>query len=134
MPLLENSVTQWIDGLKAGDEAAAARLWGRYYQRLKALAGKRLGDFPRRAADEEDVALSAFQSFCRGAKGNRFPDLRDRDDLWRLVVCITERKAYKQLRHETCAKRGAGQVAGESALCTKTSGGHPRAGRPESME
>jgi hypothetical protein len=34
MPLSDNSVTQWIDALKAGDEAAASKLWRRYYQRL----------------------------------------------------------------------------------------------------
>ena len=35
-----------------------------------------------RLADEEDVALSAFDSFCRGAEQGRFPRLDDRDDLW----------------------------------------------------
>ena len=116
MPLPDNSVTQWIDALKAGDEAAAAKLWRRYYQRLKNLARKRLGTSPRRAADEEDVALSAFHSFCQGLQGERFPDLRDRDDLWRLVVCITERKVYCQIRDQGRRKRGSGLVAGESAL------------------
>jgi len=62
------------------------------------------------------VAVSAFQSFCRRARANHFPDLRDRDDLWHLVVCITERKAYHQLRDQTCSKRGSGLVAGESAF------------------
>jgi RNA polymerase sigma factor (sigma-70 family) len=116
MPDFDNSVSQWIDGLKAGDEAAAASLWRRYFRRLLGLARKKLGDTPRRAADEEDVALSAFQSLCHGARQDRFPDLRDRDDLWRLVVCITERKARTQLRDQARKKRGAGLVAGESAF------------------
>ena len=34
-------------------------------------------------ADEEDVALSAFDSLCRGAVEGRFPRLDDRNDLWR---------------------------------------------------
>jgi DNA-directed RNA polymerase specialized sigma24 family protein len=116
MPLADNSVTQWIDALKAGDEAAAAKLWRRYFQRLSNLARKRLGTTPRRAADEEDVALSAFRCFCQGLQEERFPDLRDRDDLWRLVVCITERKALCHMRDQRRRKRGAGLVAGESAL------------------
>ncbi len=112
----DNSVSQWIDGLKAGEEAAAAKLWQRYYLRLVGLARKKLGDSPRRVADEEDVVLNAFQSFCQRAQEDRFPDLRDRDDLWRLIVHITERKAYDQLKNQTRKKRGSGLVAGESAF------------------
>jgi RNA polymerase sigma factor (sigma-70 family) len=112
----DDSVSQWIDGLKAGDEAAAAQLWRRYYQRLMNVAHMKLGASPRRAADEEDVALSAFHSLCQRAKDDRFPDLRDRDDLWHLIVCITERKACTQLRDQSRKKRGSGWVAGESAF------------------
>lgn len=64
----DDSVSQWIDGLKAGEEAAAAKLWQRYYLRLVGLARKKLGDSPRRVADEEDVVLNAFQSFCQRRK------------------------------------------------------------------
>jgi hypothetical protein len=86
---VDESVSQWIDGLRAGDEAAAAKLWQRYYRRLVGLACKKLGTAPRRAADEEDVVLSAFQSFCQRARKNLFPDLHDRNDLWHLIVRIT---------------------------------------------
>ncbi len=113
---MEESVTQWIDGLRAGDEAAAAKLWQRYFRRLTGLACKKLGSTPRRVADEEDVVLSAFQSFCQRARKNLFPDLRDRNDLWHLIVRITERKACDQVRAQTRKKRGSGLVAGESAL------------------
>src|SRR5260370_2188908 len=87
------SVTEWIGQLKAGDQAAAERLWERYFRRLVGLAGKKLGGNRRRVADEEDVALSAFDSFCRGAGRGRFPLLSDRDDLWPLLLLITARKA-----------------------------------------
>jgi DNA-directed RNA polymerase specialized sigma24 family protein len=62
------SVTRWLQQLQAGDPAAVQRLWERYYPRLVGLARKKLRDAPRRLADEEDVALSAFHSFCRSAK------------------------------------------------------------------
>jgi DNA-directed RNA polymerase specialized sigma24 family protein len=104
------TVTQWLERLQAGDAAAAERLWERYFQRLVALARRKLADFPRRAADEEDVALSAFDSFCRGAAQGRFPRLDDRDNLWHLLVVITARKAQRLRRHETRQKRGGLQA------------------------
>ena len=112
----DDSVSQWIDGLKAGDEAAARQLWERYYGRLVGLAYKKLRAGHRRAADEEDIVLSAFHSFCQRARRNQFPDLRDRDDLWRLIVCITERKVCDQVRADRRQKRGGGDVAGESVF------------------
>jgi hypothetical protein len=68
-------VTYWIGQLKAGDERAAQKLWEEYFSRLVVLARGKLRGAQRRVADEEDVALSAFDSFCRGAEGNRFPRL-----------------------------------------------------------
>jgi DNA-directed RNA polymerase specialized sigma24 family protein len=110
------SVTAWIGRLKAGDPEAAQRLWERYFTRLVALARKKLRTARRRAADEEDAALSAFDSFCRGAAHGRFPQLRDRNNLWSLLVVITARKAGDLAQHERRQKRGGGAVRGESAL------------------
>jgi DNA-directed RNA polymerase specialized sigma24 family protein len=72
-------------------------------------------------ADEEDVALSAFDTFCRGAEQGRFPRLDDRNDLWRLLVVLTARKASHQVRDELRAKRGGGQVRGEADLAGDSS-------------
>jgi hypothetical protein len=88
----EHSVTHWIDQLKAGDQAAAQKLWEGYFHRLVRLARTKLQGAPKRAADEEDVALSAFDSFCQGVERGRFPQLADRDDLWRLLVTLTDGK------------------------------------------
>src|SRR5215471_7618917 len=89
----EGSITHWLDLLKAGDRAAARPLWQRYFRLLVARARAALGSAPRRAADEEDVALSAFHSFCRGAEHGRFPRLDHRDDLWHILLMLTARKA-----------------------------------------
>src|SRR5690349_5237792 len=111
MPMLADaSVTQWIDRLKAGDPDAAQKLWERYFRRLVGLARKKLRASPRRAADEEDVALSAFDSFCRGAGQDRFPRLHDRLDLWQLLVLLTARKAVDLAQHERRQKRGGGRI------------------------
>ena len=87
------SVTQWLDGIKAGEGADIQRLWDRYFQRLVRLAAAKLPGHCRRAFDEEDVAISAFQSFCDRAGQGQFPQLNGRDDLWRLLATLTVRKA-----------------------------------------
>jgi DNA-directed RNA polymerase specialized sigma24 family protein len=113
-----------LDGLKAGEDAAARSLWGRYCDRLVRLARRKLRDTPRRAADEEDVALSAFHGLCLGARGGRFPALADRDGLWGLLVFITAQKAADQIAHERRQKRGGGKVRGGSALAGGPGGSH----------
>jgi DNA-directed RNA polymerase specialized sigma24 family protein len=110
------SVTFWIDQLKAGDRAAAQPLWEGYFQQLVVRTRQKLAGMPRRAADEEDVALSAFASFCRAAAQGRFPKLHDRDDLWQLLIVITDRKAGRLARYERRQRRGGGQVLDEAAL------------------
>ena len=106
----EGSITRCIDMLKRGDRAAAQELWGRYFGRLVGLARAQLRSAPRRAADEEDVALGAFDSFYRAAERGRFPQLADRDDLWQLLFVITVRKAIDLVHHEGRAIRGGGRV------------------------
>jgi DNA-directed RNA polymerase specialized sigma24 family protein len=105
-----NSVTRWISALKQGDQSAAQGLWEAYFRRLVGLAYARLRDAPRRIADEEDVALSAFDSFCRGAQAGRFPRLDDRNDLWQILVLITVRKAIDLRNYEGRPSRGRGRV------------------------
>jgi DNA-directed RNA polymerase specialized sigma24 family protein len=120
----EGSISLWIPRLKDGDEAAVREIWRAYFKRLVALARAKLRGVPRRVADEEDAALNAFDSFCRGAEAGRFPQLNNRDDLWRLLVMITARKASDLAENETRLKRGGGQVRGDSAfLASESSGG-----------
>jgi len=106
------SVSHWIAALKGGDPTAAQPLWERYYRQLVALARKKLQSARRRAADEEDVVQNAFHSFFRAVARGCFPQLDDRDSLWRLLVTLTARKALRQLTHEQRQKRGGGTAAG----------------------
>jgi DNA-directed RNA polymerase specialized sigma24 family protein len=105
------SVTIWIDALRTGDQEAARELWRRYFKSLVRLARSRLRSTMSAMADEEDAALSAFDSFYTGMARGRFPDLADRDDLWRLLVTITARKALNQRRRESRQKRGGGHAS-----------------------
>ena len=119
MPDDVGSVTCWIGGLKTGDEAAAAgsgaaplRPDGGPVAREKLRAGRR-GDI---GSDEEDAALSAFDSFCAGAARGNFPALADRDDLWRLLTLITARKVFALARRGQRLKRGGGHVHNASEV------------------
>jgi DNA-directed RNA polymerase specialized sigma24 family protein len=114
----DQSVSLWLDGLRSGDETDIQRIWNRYFQRLVALARTRLPARTRREFDEEDVALSAFHSFCERAERGQFPQLADRDDLWRLLSTIIARKVIASARHRGRQKRGGNRVLGESAWDT----------------
>jgi DNA-directed RNA polymerase specialized sigma24 family protein len=97
-----------VRDIGSGDGAAATLLWERYFSLLVQVAKKRLARSGRTGADadEEDAALSAFMSFCTGAGAGRFPDLSDREELWRLLVAITSRKVGDQADRRRALKRG----------------------------
>lgn len=101
----DNSVTKWCQQLQAGDEDAAALLWQSFFNRLVDLASRRIQGTSKLIADEEDIALSAFKSFCLGARKGRFASLTDRDSLWRLLVVITARKAIDYANYNRRGKR-----------------------------
>jgi len=116
------SITFWIAAAKRGEDAAIEALWDRYFPELVRLARDKLRGLPSRMADEEDIALSAMDSFCRAAQHGRFPDVTDRQGLWRLLLQMTARKAVDLARHETRQVRGGGRVQYESAMAAGPSG------------
>lgn len=118
----DQSVSMWIRDLKQGDDEAAARIWNRYFDRLVRVAAHRLGNAPRRIADEEDVAVSVFNGLCQGAAAGRFEQLNSRDDLWSLLVAIAGKKAVDQIRRQTSQKRGGTDLRGESVFQGLASG------------
>lgn len=115
------SVSFWMLALKEGDELAAQKLWEVYWPRLIVLARKKLSGNRFRVFDEEDVVQSAMNSFFQRAEQGRFPDIRDRSELWSLLVTITARKAINRQRHALRAKRGAMLVKNEGSFeCSDT--------------
>jgi len=94
------SVTVYLGQLKEGDPAAVQRLWERYFRRLIQLAHGKLRTAPRLAGQDEDVALNALDSFFRAVERDRFPQLRNRNDLWQILVMLTLRKTYRLIRRE----------------------------------
>jgi DNA-directed RNA polymerase specialized sigma24 family protein len=112
----QDHITQWIDGLKAGDQESARKLWEGYFHKLVRLVERKLPAQARRTFDEEDVALSAFKSFCFGVAEERFPDLSDRGNLWAVLVVIATRKVQAYVSTQNRLKRGGGQVRGDSVF------------------
>lgn len=110
----DQSITFWIHRLKDGDAAAVRPLWDHFFQQLVGVARRRLGGTSRRMSDEEDVAVTAFNSLCIGVAEGRFERLDSRDDLWQVLVALASRKAIDQIRKQVSQKRGGGQVRGDS--------------------
>ncbi len=100
------NVSHWIDLVKAGDSTAANRIWQRYFDRLVRSVRGRLYGQNRAVSDEEDIVLSVFDSFYNAAENGRFPDLSDRDDLWRLLLRMAARKVVDKRRHDQRQRRG----------------------------
>ncbi|QDU89136.1 RNA polymerase sigma factor [Pirellulimonas nuda] len=100
------NVSHWIELVKGGDSAAADRIWHHYFERLVHAVRGRLRGVDRAVTDEEDVALSVFDSFYDAAENGRFPDLSDRDDLWRLLLRMAARKVVDKRRRDRRQRRG----------------------------
>ena len=103
----DHSISLWLSGLKRGEEEAARRVFERCFERLVQIAKSRLAGASRRVADEEDVALSVFHSLCRGAAAGRFERLRDRHELWQMLIAITQQKVVDLSSVTTFVKSAA---------------------------
>jgi RNA polymerase sigma factor (sigma-70 family) len=112
----QGSVTKMILDLRNGDpvvrNAAARLIWERYFRDLLKLARKNLDKRIRLRTDEEDVTQSMFKSFCLRQERGEF-DLTGRDELWRLLVTITIRKARNAAKAQRREKR---DIAREQTL------------------
>lgn len=106
----EQSVSVWIRLLRGGESAAVRPLWDRYFRPLVHYARRKAKGRPQLEDQAEDMALSAFHSFCNAAMNGRFPDLLDRNELWKLLAVITSRKVNRQARDQARLKRGGGRT------------------------
>ena len=110
------SITRLLRGLKEGRPDAVEAIWNRYFQRVLAVARRRLRGGPHPAIeDDEDVALSAFTGLAAGAVNGRFERLEDRSDLWQVLAAITVRKAINRRRWYRRWKRSGRPTSGDPA-------------------
>lgn len=112
---MSDEMTTYLQRLRQGrDDEAAAELWVEYFEKLLSVARRNLGSLPKRVADEEDVAVSAMNSFFVAAESGRFADLGNREELWKLLITIVIRKTNRFKERAVAQKRGSGTVRGES--------------------
>jgi RNA polymerase sigma-70 factor (ECF subfamily) len=90
--------------VREGSQDAAATLYGRYAQRLTALAKAKCGDDLAARVDAEDIVQSVFGSFFRGASQG-FYDVPSGDEIWGLLLVIALNKIRAKGVHHRAAKR-----------------------------
>lgn len=102
-------ISQWVAELKAGDEAAAARLWARYHRRIAGLVRKYAS--PSAGHDVSLVVNSVFRTVFLRARDGKFdpapgvPGVTTQGQWEAMLFAIAFRKAaraFKQRqRHAT---------------------------------
>ncbi len=99
------SVTFWLKQLSQGSHGAADQLWKRYSAALHRIARVRLCHGSP-VEDEDDLAQSVFVVLWKGAERGDWNELKNREELWWLLLEITRRKALEHNRHWSVQKRG----------------------------
>ena len=105
-----------------GDGEAAAALYRRYADRVRALVATRLGGRLAPRVSPDDIAQSVFRVFFRGVVGRAY-DVPPGEELWGLLAVLTRRKVRERVAYHQAARRdirrtalrGAAGLAGEPA-------------------
>lgn len=115
------------------DDDACDRLWQEYFERVVRIAQQRLLKLSSRDSSEDDVALSAMNSFFRAAEKGTLTSVKDRDCLWRVLATIAARKVRSHNRRNMSRKRGGGEVTVFSDVAANSPNPNA-AGLPEFVE
>ncbi|MDB4372677.1 ECF-type sigma factor [Mariniblastus sp.] len=103
--IIDDPVTIWIEQVRQSDDEAIKRVWQHFADGLQEYARGKIHPKTRRVYDEQDAVQSMFLSLCQGLKADRYPDLQNRDNLWRLMLVMTGRKISKRHRFDRQLKR-----------------------------
>jgi DNA-directed RNA polymerase specialized sigma24 family protein len=116
-PQFDNT-EELLQGICNGNEAAYNRFWELHFNKLSAMAQKRLSGKIARLHDGEDIALSAINSFFHGLADEKFPQVAVSSEVWKILAVIAANKIAKKYRTLSTQKRGGGNVRGESIFQT----------------
>lgn len=102
----DQSFDMVMSRLKAGDAEAASQIFGRFVDRLVALASRQFEEKFWAKADPEEVVQSVYQTFFRRQDASPFA-LSDWDGLWALLAKITLNKCHREQDYWRAGKRDA---------------------------
>lgn len=104
-----------LRAIRGGSDEAAAKLYRRYAQRLRALAKAQSSHELARREDVDDIVQSVFGSFFRAASQGLY-DVPAGEDLWKLFVVIAMNKIRAKGNYHRAAKRDVRVTSGSEAL------------------
>ena len=107
---LPGSVTRNFHALMNGDRDALHWLWNRYYNQLVRMASAQLSGVIDRVSDAEDLASTTLYELHDGVDRGRFETVRNRNELWRLLVSISRNQARMTARRSMTQKRDASRL------------------------
>ena len=114
------TITDFLNDFRGGDSKPSTSSGTTTSPASSRQARGRLRNGSRlNGSDEEDVALSALNSFHRRARRGDFPRLADRDDLWVQLVTLTYQKIVDHRRRERALKRGGDHTVTEADLAAR---------------
>jgi RNA polymerase sigma-70 factor (ECF subfamily) len=112
----DDSFDDLMGRLRRGDNAAAAKVFNEFANRLIDLVQKRLGPKIRRKVDPEDVLQSVFRSFFRRQATGQMEELETWDSLWGMLVVIAVRKCGHRVEYFRAACRDVQREVAEPGL------------------
>jgi RNA polymerase sigma factor (sigma-70 family) len=112
-PSNSESFEELLDAMQKGEDRAFTAFFNRHYDPLVQFAKKKLGSFPLRTFDADDVAQSAMKSLFKSLRENRY-EAQNSIELWQILITITKNKLLDRRRRQQAQKRGGGNVRGES--------------------
>jgi RNA polymerase sigma factor (sigma-70 family) len=112
-PKDNESFEELLDAMQEGEDRAFTVFFNRHYDQLVQFAQKKLGSFPLRSFDADDVAQSAMKSLFKSLRENRY-EAQGSSELWQILITITKNKLIDRRRRQQAQKRGGGNVRGES--------------------
>ncbi|OYW11637.1 MAG: hypothetical protein B7Z55_19045, partial [Planctomycetales bacterium 12-60-4] len=75
------------------------------------LAKHRIGGAWSPVSNEQDLAQSVFLALWKGAEAGKWDGVKDRDELWWVLLEITRRKVLRFHAHRNAAKRSGNVVS-----------------------
>src|SRR3954452_13602469 len=93
-----------LDRFQRGDREAAARLYDRYADRLRALTRRKSSSALACRLDPDDIVQSVFRNFFHAAREGGY-DVPPGEDLWKLLLVIALNKIRARGTFHRAAKR-----------------------------